>query len=86
MERDAITSIVYGAIAEVSNYAGEILAENRNLEDQEVCLVDLGINSIDYAEIAMIVMDNLKISHSLDIFTRTNKLREVVDIFYELQE
>ena len=83
MERHEAFSVIQNAILEVSPFAAEQLG-SLNIEKQDTSFIELGINSIDYAEIASIVMGHLDIDHSLDIFTNTNRISEVVDIFCKL--
>lgn len=83
MDKQTIARIVLDAITEVSPFASELLQQKKQ-RYQDLMLVDLGINSIDYAEIAIIVMNRLGIDQSLEIFTCKNRISEVVDIFYDL--
>lgn len=83
MERHEILSIIHDAILEVSPFAAEQLVD-RDIKNQDTLFIELGINSIDYAEIASIIMDHLNLDLSLDIFTRTNHIGDVVEIFYKL--
>jgi acyl carrier protein len=83
MERHEAFSVIQNAILEVSPFAAEQLG-GRDIEKQDASFIELGINSIDYAEIASIVMGHLDIDQSLDIFTSTNRISEVVDIFCKL--
>ncbi|MES2824518.1 MAG: phosphopantetheine-binding protein [Pseudomonadota bacterium] len=84
MEKHDILNIIHCAIVEVSPCAAEYLAKKNSDRKQDIFFVDLGINSIDYAEIAHFVMGKLNIDFPLDIFTRTNRLDDVVEIFYDL--
>ena len=84
MEKYEILNIVYSTIIENFPSAAEFLEQGRQDLKQDIFFVDLGINSIDYAEIAHIVMDKLNIKHSLDVFTRSNRINEVVEIFHDL--
>lgn len=84
MEKHEICSIVHSAIVEASPGAAEFFTRKAEENSPDVFFVDLGINSIDYAEIANIVMDKLNIAHSLEIFTRTNRVNDVIEIFYDL--
>jgi acyl carrier protein len=84
MDRREILNIIYGAIIEVSPYTLDFLTKVNEDRSRDFFFVDLGINSINYAEIAHIVMDKLKVSYPLDIFARTNRINDVVDIFYDL--
>lgn len=83
MDKYEILNIIRSAIIEVSPYAAELMAI-RSSGTQNVYLVDLGINSIDYAQIVLIVMNKLEIDFPIDVFSRTNSINEVVDIFYDL--
>lgn len=83
MEKSEIIRVIYSAIVEVSPYAAESLSKIKG-GDENIFLVDLGINSIDYAQIANMVMNDLNIDRSLDVFARTNSIPEIVDIFFEL--
>lgn len=83
MEKQKIWEIIYNAIVEVSPCAEEFLKNTMNF-GEKICFVDLGINSIDYAEIAHIVMGKLDVNHSLDIFCCTNRISDAVDIFHKL--
>ena len=85
MEKHQILSIVHKAIIEVSPYAAELLAKRGEHRNQDIFLVELGINSIYYAQIAHIVMNELNVDCPLDIFTCSNRIKDVVDIFYHLQ-
>ena len=84
MEKYEILNIIYSAINETSPYAKELLSTYCGERGKSASFVDLGINSIDYAEISSIVMDKLNITHTLDIFTSTNCISEVAQIFYDL--
>lgn len=77
-------SVLHSAIAEVSPDAARTLASLAPEITSKMYLIDLGINSIDYAEVAYIVMDNLNISGSVDIFSNTNRIGDLVDILYTL--
>ena len=84
MEKQHILQIFQDAIAEISPYAVEILTQVERGKNPDPLLIELGINSIDYAQIANIVMDKLSIDAALDIFTCTNRVSEVVEIFHRL--
>lgn len=90
MEKNEILNMLYEAITEISPYTSELLSTsfgstNFGIRSQDnVCLVDLGINSIDYAQICHILMNRLKVSCSLEVFTSTNNINDIVDIFYEM--
>ena len=83
MDAREIFNIVQEAIVEVSPLAKEILS-TRSIEGKDALFMELGINSIDYAEIAYIVMSRLGVELPLDIFMRTNNINEVVGIFSNL--
>ncbi len=84
MDKHEILNIVHSAIVEVSPSAVELLKKRNRESSQDFFFVDLGINSIDYAEIAHFVMSKLSIDFPLDIFTCTNRISDVVEIFYDL--
>ena len=84
MKKAEILDCVYTAIEEVSPLASEILRRDDGSRKEDVYLVDLGVNSIDYAHVAHIVMGELNIDSPLDVFAQTNKVSEVVDILYDL--
>ncbi|MES2674910.1 MAG: hypothetical protein V4660_11775 [Pseudomonadota bacterium] len=83
MDKHEILNIIHSAIIDVSPCAEELLATLKS-KSQNVFFVDLGINSIDYAEITYFVMEKLNVDYPLDIFTCTNRINDVVEIFYEL--
>jgi acyl carrier protein len=83
MDKHEILNIIQSAIIEVSPGAEALLA-TREDKNQDVFFVDLGINSIDYAEITYFVMEKLNVDYPLDIFTCTNRINDVVEIFYDL--
>lgn len=82
MEKHEILKIIHSAIIEVSPYAADILEKQEN-KDTKYFFVDLGINSIDYAQIALILMHKLDIDISIEVFASTNSISDVVKIFYE---
>ncbi|WNO11146.1 phosphopantetheine-binding protein [Teredinibacter sp. KSP-S5-2] len=84
MDKSDIYSLVESAIKEVSPYAAEFLKNKEKDVVKDTYLIDLGINSIDYAEVVSMVMGNLEIQHSLDIFTRTNRINDVIHILHNL--
>jgi hypothetical protein len=84
MKKFEIFNMVHNAIIEVSPESADFFPAVDESKSSDLFFVDLGINSIEYAEIANIVMDKLNIVHSLDIFTCTNRISDVVEIFYEL--
>jgi acyl carrier protein len=84
MEKYEILNVIYSAIAEASPNTAELLVEKASDKTQDFFLVDLGLNSINYAEIASIVMGHFDITHTLDIFTHTNRISDLVEIFYDL--
>jgi len=86
MEKCEILDIMRGAIINVSPYAEDLVSNKREFQNLNVCFVDLGINSIDYAEIMLIVMDKLNLDFSLDIFTGTNRIIDAVNIVYDLKD
>lgn len=83
MKRLEILNTIYTAIVEVSPSAAELLSP-RSDKMMDVFFVDLGINSIDYAEITYIVMNKLNVTQPVDIFTCTNRISDVVNILYGL--
>lgn len=83
MDRYEILNIIRSAIIEVSPYAAGLMPM-KAVGNQDFFLVDLGINSIDYAQVVLIVMNKLDIDFPIDVFARTNSINEVVDIFYDL--
>lgn len=84
MKKYEIFNMVHNAIIEVSPESADLFPKLDESKNNDLFFVDLGINSIEYAEIANIVMDKLNIVHSLDIFTCTNRISDVVEIFYDL--
>lgn len=86
MEKPEILDVIREAIMDISPYAENLAtATDRDLKNSNVCFVDLGINSINYAEIMLIVMDKLNLNFSLDMFTRTNNINDAVDILHDLK-
>lgn len=83
MKRFEILNIIYDVISEVSPSAATMLPMGAD-KMPDIFFVDLGINSIDYAEIAHTVMDRLNVVQPIDIFTCTNRISDVVDILYNL--
>jgi acyl carrier protein len=84
MDRREILNIIHSAIIEVSPYTVDFLTKTNEDRSRDFFFVDLGINSINYAEIAHIVMGKLNVNYPLDMFTRTNRINDVVEIFYDL--
>lgn len=84
MEKQEILEIVHDAIIEASPESVELFEKNIKAKNYDIFFVDLGINSIEYAEIAYIVMDKLDIHYPLEIFTHTNRVNDVIDICYDL--
>jgi hypothetical protein len=84
MDKREILNMIHSAILEVAPYALDLLTLKKADKNQGLCFVDLGINSINYAEIAHIVMGKLHVDYPLDVFTRTNRIDDVVEIFYDL--
>lgn len=80
MDKVEIISVVYGAIIEVSPFARDLLAKRSAKSISDLQFVDLGINSIDYAEIAQIVMARLNIALPIEVLARTNSINDVVDL------
>ena len=85
MDKLAILDIMRRTIVDVAPFAEDLLENSGDLKNLRVCFVDLGINSINYAEIMLIVMDKLNLDFSLEIFTRTNNISDAVDIVYGLK-
>lgn len=79
-------TVLRSAIAEVSPDAARTLASLAPEVISKMYLIDLGVNSIDYAEVAYIVMDKLGISQSIDIFSNTNRIGDLVEILYGLRQ
>ncbi|TVZ38750.1 phosphopantetheine binding protein [Alteromonadaceae bacterium 2753L.S.0a.02] len=86
MEKVKIRKMLIEAIVEVSPFSAAILQDADEKLTKETYLVDLGINSIDYAHIATILLEKLDISLPLDVFTKTNNVSDVVELFYSLSE
>lgn len=84
MEKQHIFNALVDAIREVSPYARETIEGWEAERIEQAFLVDLGVSSIDYCQIANILMDQLDIHCAIDIFARTNNIHDVVDIFYHL--
>lgn len=84
MKKQEILEMIHGAVIEISPDAAELFEKNVAAKNGEVFLVDLGINSIEYAEIAHILMDKLNIDQSLEAFAHTNRVNDVVDICIDL--
>lgn len=84
VDKGEILESLYAAISEVSPFAVDLLAKTGQKVDRKTLLVDLGINSIDYAQVAHMVMEQLNINCSLDIFTKTNSISGIVDVLYQL--
>lgn len=77
-------TVLRSAIAEVSPEAARTLSNLTPEDISKMYLIDLGVNSIDYAEVAYIVMEKLDISQSIDVFSNTNRIGDLVEILYEL--
>jgi acyl carrier protein len=84
MDKREILNVVYDAIIEVAPYTADFLTKKSESGNHNFFLVDLGVNSINYAEIAQIVMDKLHLVCPLDVFTCTNRIDDVAEIFYDL--
>lgn len=84
MKKQEILEIIHDAIIEASPEAAELFEKNVVAKNRNMFFVDMGINSIEYAEIAYIVMGKLSVDSSLEIFARTNRVNDVVDICYDL--
>lgn len=84
MKKQEILEIIHEAIIEASPEAAELFEKNVAAKNSDMFFVDLGINSIEYAEIAYIVMSKLDVDRPLDIFVHTNRVNDVVDICYDL--
>lgn len=84
MDRQLVLNALVKAIKDVSPYAREEMEgwdENR-LEN--AYLVDLGVSSIDYCQIANIVMEQLDVHCSIDVFVQANNIRDIVTLFCSL--
>jgi acyl carrier protein len=86
MKKQEILEIINEAIIEASPEAAELFKKNVANKNKDIFFVDLGINSIEYAEIAYIVMNKLNVDHPLDIFVHTNCVNDVLDICYDLAQ
>lgn len=84
MKKQEILEIIRDAIIEASPEAAELFEKNVAAKNRDIFFVDMGINSIEYAEIAYIVMNKLKVDCPLEIFARTNLVNDVVDICFDL--
>ncbi len=83
MTKLEILNTIHGAITEVSPSAAEVLSlKGDKINDS--FFVDLGINSINYAEIAYITMSKLNLVQPIDIFTCTNRISDIANILYDL--
>lgn len=83
MDKHQIADVLYDAIIEISPFAADLLASPDQLFDRDKFFVNLGINSIDYAQIANLVIKKLNIDCTLDVFTRTNNVKAVVDLLHQ---
>jgi acyl carrier protein len=84
MNQHEIFQIICSAIIEVSSVASDLLGNIDDSKKEDLYFIDLGINSIDYAEIAHIVMGKLNLQYPLDIFAQTNNIKEASKIFHKL--
>ncbi len=85
MEKEQILDIIYSSIIQVSPFAAEQIEGKDYKSCKDIFFVDLGVNSIEYTEIAFILMDKLDVEVPLDLFVKTNRISEVADIFYQLK-
>jgi len=83
MTKYEITEILKRAIVETSPFGAELLTSGDLNDTTNFFLVDLGINSIDYTEIASKVMQELDIDIPLNTFANTNRLSDVIDILFD---
>jgi acyl carrier protein len=86
MEKREILNIIYSAIVECFPSTEELLREKERSGEHNFFLVDLGLNSIDYAEVVNLVMGKLNIDRPLDEFTHTNRVDEISDILCGLSQ
>ncbi len=81
MTKSEILAIVMRSASQVSPLCAELMAAKLDLNN-DICLVDLGVNSIDYAEIALDIMAELDIDVPLRTLANKNKISEVVDLIF----
>jgi acyl carrier protein len=80
LTRDKVLDVILSSINESSvSLLGNLPCSEI---ESHVCFVDLGINSISYAEIVTIAMEKLDVNIPLDDFGKTNCIADVVDIFF----
>ncbi|MEE8060031.1 MAG: phosphopantetheine-binding protein [Pseudomonadales bacterium] len=80
MTKQDLLEILLSAVKEVSS-VNEAFLSTLN-PDTDIYFVDLGVNSIDYAEIVTIIMEQLNVDLPLDDFAKTNSIRDVVDLLF----
>lgn len=81
---DEIIALLHSTISQVSPYSTDVIGQSSK-DFQERFLVDLGVNSIDYAEIATLMMDNLHVDLPLNTFYKVNKVRDIAEILHSSQ-
>jgi len=88
--RDTAKSLLFEKIQETSIYARELISQDSLTPDDILlegkCLVDYGINSIDYCKIASDITDSMNVSVPLDVFSKTNNIREIIDLITHINQ
>ncbi len=78
-----IVSLIKKLCIEQSPYCLELAKEPDFKIYDDTCLVDLGINSIDYTEISTIIMEELDVEINLTSLAQINKIEDIANIVYE---
>lgn len=84
MDRQLVLNALVKAIKDVSPYAREEMEGWDEHRLENTYLVDLGVSSIDYCQIANIVMDQLDVHCPIDLFVQANNIRDIVTLFCSL--
>lgn len=82
---DEIIELLHTTILQVSPYSLSAIDQSGK-SFKECCLVELGVNSIDYAEIVTSVMEKLKIELTLNNFCRVNKVDDIAELLFSTQK
>lgn len=80
MNKESIVELLFETICEVSDYAKNELDSLQLDQTAKLHFIDLGVNSIDYAEVATIINAKVGIEIPLDIYAKTNSIGEVADL------
>ncbi|WP_075185110.1 phosphopantetheine-binding protein [Teredinibacter haidensis] len=82
---DEIIELLHATILRMSPYSLETIDQAGKVF-KESYLVDLGINSIDYAEIVTTMMENLKIGVPLNNFCSVNRVDDIAELIFVIQK